>query len=236
MEETSPRLLIIDDDVELCRGLAELLNPDGFVVTAVNDGEQGIERARDGGFALIILDIMMPGKNGLEVLQALRPEIDTPVLMLTARGDAEDRILGFEYGADDYLAKPFNPRELLLRIKAILKRGQPTEPDEAAQVEVGPIRLELRHHRAFLHDAPLTLTGAEFRVLEALMSKPGEILSRDYLTEYALGRKLTPYDRSLDTHISHLRSKIGKEEYGKSPIRSMRGAGYMLIDGWNAES
>lgn len=236
MDKPSHRLLIIDDDKALCSGLKELLGTEGFEVAVAHDGIAGLTRAREEDFALVILDIMMPGLDGLSVLQELRPENDTPVLMLTARGDEEDRILGFEYGADDYLAKPFNPRELLLRIKAILKRGLADTGAGAATLSVGPLRMEVRHHRAFINGQPLTLTGAEFRILEALMSGPGDVLSRDYLTEYALGRKLTPYDRSLDTHISHLRSKIGREEFGNSPIRSMRGEGYMLIDGWEVQA
>ncbi|MEL7450284.1 MAG: response regulator transcription factor [Pseudomonadota bacterium] len=224
------RVLLIDDDVELCTMLAEYLSLEGFEVTQVHDGAQGLERARQGGVDLIVLDVMLPGMNGLEVLKALREDFETPVLMLTARGEDVDRIVGLEVGADDYLAKPFNTRELIARIRAVLRRtprsgGSTAAPDT---VQAGPLVLEPASLAARLHDKPLTLTGAEFRVLENLAVNAGKIVSRDTLTESALGRRLEPFDRAIDTHVSNLRKKLGPLPDGGTPIRNVRGAGYLL--------
>ena len=224
------RLLLIDDDVELCTMLAEYLNLEGFDVAQVHDGAQGLEQARQGGFDLVVLDVMLPGMNGLEVPKALREDHETPVLMLTARGEDVDRIVGLEVGADDYLAKPFNTRELIARIRAVLRRtprsgGGTAAPDT---VQAGPLVLEPASLAARLYDRPLTLTGAEFRVLENLAANAGRIVSRDTLTENALGRRLEPFDRAIDTHVSNLRKKLGALPDGGSPIRNVRGAGYLL--------
>jgi len=226
------RVLLVDDDVQLRSMVAELLRSEGYDADEASDGEEGLRAAQNSDYGLIVLDIMMPGKDGLEVLRELRADSEVPVLMLTARGDDMDRIAGFECGADDYLAKPFNPRELLLRVRAILKRNAAVSGTDIT-LKVGPLVFETLKHRAYLGERPLQLTGAELRVLEALMRSPGKIVTRERLTEFALGRAHTPYDRSLDTHISHLRSKIGKDGEGQTPIQSMRGAGYVLVaDDW----
>lgn len=224
------RILLIDDDRELCQMLGEYLQAEHFLVEAVYDGSTGLSRIRSGNFDLIILDVMLPGASGFDVLRDLGPDSGTSVLMLTARGDDVDRIVGLEMGADDYLAKPFNPRELVARIRAILRRsnnrGARSQGHEI--IQVGPIRLNTATLQATMDSHPVSLTGAEFRVLEILMRSPGQVLSRELLTESALGRRLVPYDRSIDTHISNLRRKL-QLEAGKIPeLKNVRGAGYML--------
>ncbi len=226
-----PRVVIVDDDVELCAMLAEYLLPENLDLEAVHDGAAALERLLDDEADLVILDVMLPGMNGLDVLKKLREQRDTPVIMLTARGDDVDRIVGLEIGADDYLPKPFNPRELTARIRAILRRSRApaTSAGEAAPIiESGPLSMDTARMRATLAGEALNLTGAEFRVLETLLRGGGQVVSRDTLTEQALGRRLTPYDRAVDTHVSNLRRKLGRNADGESPIRNVRGAGYML--------
>ena len=226
-------ILVVDDDAQLRSMLCELLRSEGFHADQAEDGRHGLRQFAEATYDLVILDIMMPGISGLSVLAEIRTSSDTPVLMLTARGDDDDRIAGFENGADDYLAKPFNPRELLLRVKAILKRGRETAGTTDVILQVGPLVFQTMKHEATLAGKRLRLTGAELRILELLMRSPGNLVSREKLTKFALGRSLTAYDRSLDTHISHLRSKLGKDGTGQSPIRSMRGSGYVLVaDDW----
>ncbi len=228
----SNRLLIIDDDLRLSEMLAEYLAPEGMSLTAVASGTQGLRDAQREDYDLIVLDVMLPGMSGFEVLRQLREAGSrTPVLMLTARGDDVDRIVGLELGADDYLPKPFNPRELLARIKAILRRTAEPDENEPSELEVGPLKAQLRRREATLDGKPLKLTNAEFVILVALMRAPGEVVSRESLTRAALGRQLLPEDRSLDTHISNLRRKLG-EAAGDSEellIRSVRGTGYVLV-------
>jgi len=228
--EANARILLIDDDVQLCAMLAELLRTESYDVQIANDGKTGLNLQKTARPDLVILDVMMPAMDGMTVLRRLRDNSSVPVLMLTARGEDSDRIAGLELGADDYLAKPFHPRELLLRIRAILKRSaQAGGATAGEQLSVGQLSLDPGQMKATVAGKPLLLTGAEFRILEALMRDPGQAVSREYLTEYALGREHTPYDRSLDTHISHLRSKIGKNDDGGSPVRSVRGSGYLLV-------
>lgn len=230
MTEPIQRILLVDDDRELCEMLADYFVPEGFETVAVFDGETGLQRAREGGFDLVVLDVMLPGLNGFEVLKRMRETLHTPVLMLTARGDDVDRIVGLEIGADDYLSKPFNPRELAARIRAILRRATAPQPGSEVDetVTVGGLRLDPGTHRAFLDDHDLELTGAEFRILGVLMRRAGRVVSRDELTREALGREHTPFDRSVDTHVSNLRKKIGPVGDGGTPIRNVRGAGYLL--------
>ena len=224
------RVLLVDDDTELCAMLVEYLTLEGFEVSEVHNGADGLEQARSGGFELIVLDVMLPRMNGLEMLKALRTTHDTPVLMLTARGEDVDRIVGLEVGADDYLAKPFNTRELVARIRAVLRRapGAAKNQGKAATLVAGPLVLEPSSLTARLDDKPLSLTGAEFRVLENLVAHAGQIVSRETLTQNALGRSLEPFDRAIDTHVSNLRRKMGARRDGESPIRNVRGAGYLL--------
>lgn len=230
----SPGILIVDDDRDLATMLAEFLGNEGFSVTPVADGGSALDLLGERGFDLVILDVMLPGSSGFDVLREIRqrkPRL--PVLMLTARGEAIDRILGLELGADDYLAKPFDPRELAARVRAILRRAAVAVDANAAAalspLEVGALVLDVQRRRATLGGAPLELTGAEFRVLQHLAESCGQPVDRRLLTERALGRKLTLYDRSIDTHVSNLRRKLERQEESGLEIRSVRGTGYELI-------
>jgi two-component system response regulator CpxR len=227
---TESRLLIIDDDVRLSEMLVEYLAPEGIELTAVASGVQGLRQAQRENYDLIILDVMLPGLSGFDVLKQLREGgSKTPVLMLTARGDDVDRIVGLDLGADDYLPKPFNPRELLARVKAILRRTAEDESEDNVELQVGKLRVNLPRREAWLDDQSLKLTNAEFVILVTLMRAPGEVVSRESLTRTALGRQLLPDDRSLDTHISNLRRKVGSEAGEDVVIRSIRGSGYVLV-------
>ena len=224
------QVLLVDDDNQLTEMLAEYLQPEGMTVTAVGSGTQGLRRAQQEEYDLIVLDVMLPGRTGFEVLRRLRGGgVQSPVLMLTARGDDVDRIVGLEMGADDYLPKPFNPRELLARIKAILRRSRDTAPEDAIEFTVGPFTAHIKRREISLDGEVLKLTNAEFTILVTLMRSAGEVVSRDALTRTALGRQLLPDDRSLDTHISNLRKKLYAGSVAESPIRSIRGSGYVLI-------
>ncbi|MCZ6475879.1 MAG: response regulator transcription factor [Gammaproteobacteria bacterium] len=223
-------ILLIDDDTELSDMLAEYLQPEGLSITAVATGTQGLRHAQQEDYDLIVLDVMLPGLSGFDVLRQLRESGSrTPVLMLTARGDDVDRIVGLEMGADDYMPKPFNPRELLARVRAILRRTNETATKEPSEIEVGPFRVHIKRRQAWQGEQALKLTNAEFTILITLMRSAGEVVSREALTRAALGRQLLPDDRSLDTHISNLRKKVATGSDGQSFIRSIRGSGYMLI-------
>jgi len=223
-------ILIIDDDARLTEMLGEYFKEEGLNLTSVTSGTQGLREAQQSSYDLIILDVMLPGLSGFEVLRQLRDSGSrTPVLMLTARGDDVDRIVGLEMGADDYLAKPFNPRELVARIKAIFRRTGEEEIGEQSEITVGPLRAVLKRREAYLDDESLKLTNAEFVVLFTLMRSAGEVVSREALTRAALGRALLPDDRSLDTHISNLRKKLSNEGGDEMQIRSVRGSGYVLV-------
>jgi DNA-binding response OmpR family regulator len=225
-----PKLLIVDDDRELAAMLTEYLDREGFEVTTVADGVQGLAQLAGVAPDLLILDVMLPGMNGLDVLRRIRAErMRIPVLMLTARGDDVDRILGLELGADDYLAKPFNPRELAARIRAILRRAGQSPAQTHELLRVGDIELDMAQHRVTLRGQQIELTGAELRVLGELMRHVGRLVGREQLTEQALGRKLELSDRSIDTHISNLRRKLGIQEGQGLELRGVRGAGYVLI-------
>ncbi len=225
------RVLIIDDDTRLTEMLGEYLTPEGLAITAVPNGSLGLREAQTNEYELIVLDVMLPGLSGFEVLRQLRESgANTPVLMLTARGDDVDRIVGLEMGADDYLPKPFNPRELLARIKAILRRTAEDAEDEVSELTVGPLHAQLQRREAWLDGQPLRLTNAEFVILATLMRAAGDVVSRETLTRTALGRRLLPDDRSLDTHISNLRKKLVQESgEERLQIRSVRGSGYVLV-------
>lgn len=224
------QILIIDDDSSLSEMLEEYLEAEGLEVATVATGTEGLRAARRGEHDLIVLDVMLPGLSGFEVLRQLRDDGSrTPVLMLTARGDDVDRIVGLEMGADDYLAKPFNPRELLARVKAILRRTHEQDAEAPTELNVGTLRADLTRREAYLRGEALKLTNAEFVVLSTLMRSSGEIVSREALTRAALGRQLLPDDRSLDTHISNLRRKLASGNGGEPQIRSIRGSGYVLV-------
>jgi DNA-binding response OmpR family regulator len=224
-------VLIVDDDRELCQMLTEYLVTEHFEVTSVHDGGEGLAALRERRYEILVLDVMLPSVSGFDVLRELGADHATPILMLTARGDDIDRIVGLELGADDYLSKPFNPRELVARIRAILRRAanRSTRGTAAPDVlQTGPIVLSLGMHQVRVADRLVTLTGAELRVLELLMRSAGQVISRDAMTEQALGRKLVPYDRSIDTHISNLRRKLDLPPGSHPEIKNVRGSGYML--------
>jgi two-component system response regulator CpxR len=221
------RVLIVDDDVELCRLLAERLSTEGFVIEAVPDGPRGLERALSMEHDLVILDLMLPGMGGLDVLRRLRAQSPVPVLILTARGEDVDRILGLEIGADDYVPKPFNPRELIARIRAILRRTIRTA-SSTATLTVGDVRLDPAAREVWLKDASVNVTSVEFTLLETLLRDAGHVLTREHLTETVLGRKLGPFDRVIDVHISNLRKKLGPAQGGER-IKAVRGSGYLFV-------
>ena len=227
---TTANVLLIDDDRQLGEMLTDFLRTDRLEVTACVSGEEGLDALRDGAFDLIILDIMLPGMSGLDVLKSLRQSSDMPVIMLTARGDDVDRIIGLEFGADDYLSKPFNPRELVARIKAILRRA-PQHTVRNANLELGAIRLDPQTRTANVGNKPLRLTGTEYEILRCLLETPGEVVSKDQLSERALGRRLMPFDRSIDTHISNLRGKLVRAGAAEETITNQRGVGYILLPG-----
>jgi two-component system response regulator CpxR len=226
----SASVVLIDDDRELGAMLTDFLRPDRLELTRCGSGEDGLECLASGSFDLVILDIMLPGISGLDVLKQIRQTSDIPIIMLTARGDDVDRIIGLEFGADDYLAKPFNPRELSARIKAILRRLQ-RDAANSSLLKLGEIELDSRMRRASVGGKTLRLTGTEFEILRCLLEAPGDVVGKEQLSERALGRRLLPYDRSIDTHISNLRGKLERAGHRKESIQNQRGVGYMLIPG-----
>ncbi|MBU3069925.1 response regulator transcription factor [Aestuariicella sp. G3-2] len=226
-------LLLVDDDQELCLLLKEYLQTEGFHVTLAHDGSEGVKQALQHDYDVIVLDVMMPVMNGLDALRKIRDSKRTPVLMLTAKGEAVDRIVGLEMGADDYLPKPCNPRELVARVRAILRRTTEAEQNPSSpmadEIRVDDLFIQVKSHAAFFQENPVTLTGAEFTVLELLMRSAGDVISKEILTEKALNRKLTPYDRSIDVHVSNIRKKLSALGANKDLIINIRGAGYMLV-------
>jgi two-component system, OmpR family, response regulator CpxR len=224
------RILVIDDDVELCALVSEYLKPEGFEVDSVHDGERGVERAVAGDYLLVVLDVMLPGINGFEVLRRIRNTSRIPVLLLTARGEDVDRIVGLEIGADDYLPKPFNPRELLARIRAILRRSRAPEAGAPASefLRVGDVELDPASRTVRQNGKPVELTSVEFNLLQVLLREAGNVIPRERLVDAVLGRKFSPFDRSIDMHISKLRKKLGDGDGGSDHIKTVRGAGYIF--------
>jgi two-component system response regulator CpxR len=218
-------ILLVDDDAELCALMTEFLEREGFTVECAHDGHQGLEMAARPGVDLVVLDVMLPGIDGFEILKRLRQQSKVPVMMLTARGEDVDRIVGLELGADDYLPKPFNPKELVARIRAILRRYAPRAPEPSSRVEVHGVLLNPGTREVFSNGKPVELTTFEFDILELLMRSAGRVLSRDALMENFYSRKATPFDRSLDMHVSHLRKKL---ENGDALIKTIRGVGYQF--------
>ena len=225
-----PKVLIADDDVELCDLLLTYLRGELFDVTAVHQGDAIIESVERLSPDLLILDVMLPGLNGLEVLRQLRSFSQIPVLMMTAKGDDVDRIIGLELGADDYLAKPCNPRELVARIRAILRRSVTHLGTDTEKLEVGPLTLDMRTRQASFNENILEVTGVELTLLQLLMKESGSIISRDRLSEAVLNRPLSPYDRSVDVHVSNLRKKIAQHDDSRQWIVAVRGKGYQLVE------
>jgi len=228
----SHRILVIDDDAELCELLQDYLAREGFALDAVHDGVTGLDRAVSGEHGLVILDVMLPGLSGFEVLRRLRERSRVPVLMLTARGEDVDRIVGLEMGADDYLPKPFNPRELVARIRAIQRRasvsvGTGGGPAAPRLVVVGDLELDPGSRSVRRGGEPVELTSVEFSLLEALLLSAGRVVTRDALAEAALGRELSAYDRSVDVHVSSLRRKLGHRRGNTERIKTVRGVGYL---------
>jgi DNA-binding response OmpR family regulator len=222
-------VLIIDDDVELTKLLEEYLQGEQFELTAVHDGPGGLEKALNNTYSVIVLDVMLPGMSGLDVLKNLRQKSTAPVLMLTARGSELDRILGLELGADDYLAKPFNPRELVARLRAILRRTTNNAPSTATPVHIADLELHPESRSVTCNGKPVTLTGAEFDLLYTFLRSPGKIISREDLTQAALSRPMSPMDRSIDVHVSNLRRKLGTYEGNHERIKAIRGSGYVYL-------
>src|SRR5215472_1209247 len=221
------RVLIIDDDIELCQLLTARMSDEGFEIEAVNDGPRGLERALSREHSLVVLDLMLPGMGGIEVLRRVREQSPIPVLILTARGEDVDRILGLEIGADDYLPKPFNPRELIARIRAILRRTVRVAAGTHPLI-YGDIRLDPPSRETWVHGRPIPLTSIEFALLEMLMQHAGHIVTREELTETILGRKLGPFDRVIDVHVSNIRKKLGTN-HGVERIKAIRGSGYLFV-------
>jgi two-component system response regulator CpxR len=224
------RILIIDDDMELCELLSDYLAAEGFSVEAVHDGESGAARVKDGDYCLVVLDVMLPKVNGFEVLRRIRSGSQVPVLMLTARGDEVDRIVGLEMGADDYLPKPFNPRELVARLRAIQRRvtALPAEGDAPPDLlEVGDVAVDPGARSVRCAGREVEVTSVEFSILEVLLRTAGRVISRDDLSLQALGRRLNYQDRSIDVHVSSLRKKLGPSDSGGDRIKSVRGIGYI---------
>jgi len=223
------RVLIIDDDEELCELVSEYLTVEGFETECVHDGESGLNKAVSGDYDLAILDVMLPKMNGFDVLRKLREESKLPVLMLTARGDDRERIVGLEIGADDYLPKPFNPRELVARLRAILRRIHSETGDQipAEKIQVEGLELSPSSRSVRLGGGEVTLTSVEFDLLTALVREAGKVVKKEDLSENVLERSLSPYDRSLDMHISNLRKKLGIRPDGSERIKTIRSVGYI---------
>lgn len=222
-------ILIIDDDTDLCDLLNDLLTRDGFRVGAVHNGPEGVEQAISGRYALAVLDVMLPGFNGFEVLRRIRAVSRIPVLMLTARGEDVDRIVGLEIGADDYLPKPFNPRELIARIRAVLRRMEagPRPQPETGRLIVDDLELVPGTRSVRCAGQQVELTSVEFSILETLLRQAGKVVSRDDLARQALGRDASVYDRSIDVHMSSLRKKLGQRPDKLERIKTVRNIGYL---------
>ena len=236
-ESTVPHLLVVDDDLDLCEVLESYLRAEDFAVSFAHSGVEGTKAGIAGTFELIILDVMLPDKKGFDVLRDIRRRARTPVLMLTAKGDEFDRILGLELGADDYLTKPFSPRELVARISAILRRsGWQSDNNNGLRppkIKSGDLELDIAAHAALRSGETLNLTSAEFDLLRMFLEAPGQVLKRDNLVERVLERKFSPFDRSIDFHITNLRRKLGPQSDGSERIRSVRGIGYIYA--WPTE-
>ena len=217
------RILVIDDDVELCGLMSELLTREGYTAECQYDGTRGLARALSGQDDLLVLDVMLPGTDGFEILKRVRAQSRIPIIMLTARGEDEDRIIGLELGADDYMSKPFNARELVARIRAILRRVE-TKPT-GGRIELNGIVLDPGSRSVFKDGEPVQTTTLEFDILESLMRSAGSVVSRDALMEKMYNRKATPFDRSIDMHVSHLRKKL---EGDRTLIKTVRGTGYQF--------
>jgi two-component system, OmpR family, response regulator len=223
------KILLIDDDVELVEMVRDYLTREGFEVTMVHDGEAGVLEALSGRYAIAVVDVMMPGINGIEVLRRVRRESALPILMLTARGDDTDRIVGLELGADDYVPKPCTARELTARIRAILKRAGNSGETVSRAIKVGTLVVWPEKRKTEQAGQPVELTSTEFGLLEVLVRNAGQVVSKEELSEQALGRPLMRFDRSIDMHMCNIRQKLGEAADGRSHIQTVIRKGYMLI-------
>jgi len=229
------KVLIIDDDERLCKLLREYLEGNGFRVFTLSDGSGALKFIEKEPPDIVILDIMLPGKDGLEVLKDINNKYFIPVIMLTARGEDTDKIIGLELGADDYIPKPFNPRELLARMRAVMRRIAPEGNEESEKsnektITIGGILLDRSKHTITVNDEEMDLSLTEFKILEALMKKPNVVLSRDQIMNSARGKDLAAFDRSIDVHISKLRAKLEKDHRYPKRIKTIWGSGYMFVD------
>jgi DNA-binding response OmpR family regulator len=222
-------VLLIDDDAELSKLLEEYLQSEQLRLESAHDGPSGLEKALSTHPAVVVLDVMLPGMSGLDVLKQLRQKSAVPVLMLTARGSELDRILGLELGADDYLPKPFNPRELVARLRAILRRTNSTGVPSGHPLHLADVELHPESRSVSRGGQPVTLTGAEFDLLHTFLRSPGKIISREDLTQAALGRPMSAMDRSIDVHVSNLRRKLGPYDGEQERIKAIRGSGYVYL-------
>lgn len=233
-QEPKTKVLIIDDDQKLCALLTEYLESMGYEVTTAHTGPDGLELALNGDFHVVILDVMLPGMDGFEILRELRRNTNLPVLMLTSRGDETDRIVGLEMGADDYLPKTFSTRELLARLRAVTRRSvfNAAHSDETEQpvLTKGALRIEAASRTAYFENKPLELTPIEFDLLTKLARSSGRVLTRDQLLDEVAGRDYEVFDRSIDVHISSLRRKLGDDPKNPKFIKTVRSAGYMFLD------
>lgn len=228
--EMSEKVLLVDDDVELSGMICDYLSREGFEAVLAHDGETGLREALSGKFSIAVLDVMMPGMNGIEVLRRIRNESAMPVIMLTARGDDTDRIIGLELGADDYVPKPCTPRELTARIRAILKRvGVMGNGDSQSSIKVGALEIWSDKRKVEWEGNQIVFTSTEFNLLEVLARHAGQIVSKAELSKQGLGRPLTQFDRSIDVHMSSIRQKLGNLSDGRSCIHTVIRKGYMLI-------
>jgi DNA-binding response OmpR family regulator len=226
------RVLLVDDDAELAELVGEYLGREGFSLDAEVDGTRAVDRVTSGDHHLVVLDVMLPGVNGFDVLRSIRAMSRIPVLMLTARGDEVDRIVGLELGADDYLSKPFNPRELVARIRAVLRRTHdartpPPGERSSERFSVDDVLVDVGRRIVRRGDTPIELTAVEFALLELLMRAAGTVVRRDDLARGALGRSLLPFDRSIDVHVSRVRKKLGPRPDGGERIATLRAVGYL---------
>lgn len=218
-----PQILLIDDDRALCELLGEYLESEGFSVESVHDGQSGADRAQSGEWDAIILDVMMPGMSGFDVLKQIKPAVSAPVLMLTARGEDTDTVVGLELGADEYVAKPCSPRVLVARLRALLRRSG-TESSEV--IRVGDLELDAGSRSVSVAGEALELTGAEFNLLHLLVASAGKVVSKEVLASEGLGRPLQAYDRRIETHMAQIRRKLGPLPDGGQRIHTVRGTGY----------
>ncbi|MEQ8175387.1 MAG: response regulator transcription factor [Syntrophomonadaceae bacterium] len=224
------RILIIEDEVKILQAVADFLTGEGFQVTALDDARQAAGMALSGRYDLVVLDLMMPYLNGLEVCRQIRQTSNIPVIMLTARSDEVDKLLGLELGADDYITKPYSPRELAARIRAVLRRTGQQPPARDEVLKVGPVSIDVVRFEAWIDDTALTLTPSEFKILQLLMEHPGQVFSRLQLLENVYGDAYEGYERTIDTHISNLRRKLDRDPDGPSLIRSVYGVGYKFSE------